>query len=87
MTELLKHEKNIMQVNAMLKSAVISSECPQLPLAAWRIVASDVEDRESSHILAEQSSYISGEENDTLRGNQRMLGEHFSFLLSLQYSC
>lgn len=53
-----------MQVNAMLKSAVISNECPQLPLAALRIVASDAEDRESSHIAAEWSKSISREEND-----------------------
>lgn len=43
MTELLKHLKNIMQVNAMLKSAVISNECPQLPSAALRIVTNDAE--------------------------------------------
>lgn len=53
-----------MQVNAMLKSAVTSNECPQVPLAALRIVAHDVEDREASHIPVEWSKFISGEEND-----------------------
>lgn len=53
-----------MQVNAMLKPAVIFNECPQLPLAALRIVANDAKDRESSHIPVEQFKFISGEEND-----------------------
>lgn len=54
-----------MQVSAMLKSAVISNECPQLPLAASRIVASDTEERGSSHFAIEWSKCVSGEDNDT----------------------
>ena len=54
-----------MQVNALLKAAVISNECPQLPLAALRIVASDTENRGSSHFAVEWSKCISGEDNDT----------------------
>lgn len=53
-----------MQVNAILKPAVISNKCPQLPLAALRIVANDAEDRESGHIPVEWFKFISGEEND-----------------------
>lgn len=53
-----------MQVNAMLKPAVISNNFPQLPLAALRTVANDPEDRESSYIPVEWFKFISGEEND-----------------------
>lgn len=61
-----------MQVNAMVKSAVISNECPQLSLVTLRIVANDVEDRELSHIPVEWAKFISGEENDTRKRNQGM---------------
>lgn len=54
-----------MQVNAMVKSAVITNEHPQLSLVTLRIVANDVEDRELSHIPVEGAKFISGQENDT----------------------
>lgn len=53
-----------MQVKAMLTSAVIFNECPQLPLAALRIVANDVEDGESSPSPVAWAKFISGEDND-----------------------
>lgn len=34
-----------MQVNVILKSAVIFNTCPQLPLAALRIVTNEAEDK------------------------------------------